>query len=385
MHEQIPTIPKFVQSPVQGIQLMNREAKRVLVRLCLLFSIGCAACQPRLLLPEPSARETQLTYTSTPIATAAPIYVPTPTATAAPTHTPAPTATATPTCTPTPTVTPTPTPTPQQFVCKVYTFLDANGNGTPEEGESPLSGIKIRNLTTNANCVTNERGICEIVCIKGINTTRIDFHGYMFPSSSQIIKLPNRQIGLKVPDINHNIGLGYGFLTSPLIPIEISEYFDHDPTDLACYWNSQERTKDEYGRNHTGIDFKGNQGQKVLAPVPGEVVQEWNDQYGGKGIKIIASIEGGYAEVSVIHIEPSVKVGERVARGQVVGEINFPSHPHVHLSPSLRQACLSDAFKPINSCGCTMYCYDWNQRTYVPQENPNCVSLWIVPNQPTPP
>ena len=86
-----------------------------------------------------------------------------------------------------------------------------------------------------------------------------------------------------------------------------------------------------YRSCHTGVDIQGTWGTPVLAALPGTVVRVDNDKvYGrrtvidhGKGLSTM------YAHQDSVH----VRSGQRVARGQVIGEVGstgWVTGPHLH-------------------------------------------------------
>ena len=85
---------------------------------------------------------------------------PTVTATATPTTSPTTTATAT----STPTSTPTTTATPSTGTLRAHAFIDANGNGAYDPGESPMAGAGLgleRQTVPVGACTTDALGACE--------------------------------------------------------------------------------------------------------------------------------------------------------------------------------------------------------------------------------
>lgn len=89
------------------------------------------------------------------------------------------------------------------------------------------------------------------------------------------------------------------------------------------------------GEEHQGIDIETPPGSPVTAPVGGVVVYAGQDdgpgQPGGVGVKVRTA---GGLDYSVWHLNgASVKVGERVAPGQVLGssgQTGNAAYPHVH-------------------------------------------------------
>jgi murein DD-endopeptidase MepM/ murein hydrolase activator NlpD len=87
-----------------------------------------------------------------------------------------------------------------------------------------------------------------------------------------------------------------------------------------------------WGRHHDGIDIPGRPGSHILATDDGVVVYSGNE-LGGYGNIIVISHEGGYFSVYAHNKSNSVRRGQRVHRGQVVGLLGSTGNstgPHLH-------------------------------------------------------
>lgn len=86
-----------------------------------------------------------------------------------------------------------------------------------------------------------------------------------------------------------------------------------------------------YWRMHTGVDIGGKMGQPVYAAASGEVFHaSWRGGYG----KCIILLHGGEMSTLYGHLSSfTVRVGQRVQRGQVIGQVGstgLSTAPHLH-------------------------------------------------------
>ncbi len=90
---------------------------------------------------------------------------------------------------------------------------------------------------------------------------------------------------------------------------------------------------------HAGVDYAGAEGDPVIAPAPGVVVETLDDAIVGKTVLLgHGMIEGGVYQVYsvVLHLSGvNVSVGDTVARGDVLGALGATGKtsggvPHVH-------------------------------------------------------
>lgn len=96
-------------------------------------------------------------------------------------------------------------------------------------------------------------------------------------------------------------------------------------------------------RKHQGIDLLANPGQQVHTPIPGTVVRyaapyEGDGRFGG--VLIQGSDEYAAYQVKIFYIKPSVKPGQILGMGSVVGQLqaislkygpNTLDHVHVEI------------------------------------------------------
>jgi hypothetical protein len=308
----------------------------------------------------------------------------------APTPTPSPTATTTPTNTPTATPTSTPTPIPLYQVI-FQAFHDYNGNGQQDSEEPLLSGITIS--TAGKSCTTGNDGTCSIYLPKGAYSVAIKDPSkkfrYILPSVKEVRKISDGIRSVRVGgETKVAVPLGEGFLTLPFRPgtqiLGVYEYFDHDPSlSKYLYWNGASGYRKE--RNHVGTDFRvRSNGIEVVATVPGEILWLGPDPNGGWGIDILTDVDG-YTS-GVFHLKPveGLKEGTRVERGQLLGWVEFPGLPHIHVDVKQYRSTglyFFDSYKP-KITECTEY-YLVKQGIVEPSRAKCPPGYWIVTNNPT--
>ena len=92
-------------------------------------------------------------------------------------------------------------------------------------------------------------------------------------------------------------------------------------------------------RKHRGIDFSGTHGQRAVAPITGSIKRLGYAYADSKTYRVIV-IEGHYCTVKIMYVNPSVKEGEFVRQGQVIGFVQnvqarySDCENHVHLEIS---------------------------------------------------
>ncbi len=85
------------------------------------------------------------------------------------------------------------------------------------------------------------------------------------------------------------------------------------------------------GTIHNGIDLAAPSGTPILAPEKGLVTSVWKDAINGNALKLLhyQGYTTGYAHL----LNVSVKVGDRITKGQKIGEVGSTgrsSGPHLH-------------------------------------------------------
>ncbi len=127
---------------------------------------------------------------------------------------------------------------------------------------------------------------------------------------------------------------------------ELSEILSEDKQDMEDHIYLMEHTPDiwptwgrttsvfnarRWGRRHKGLDIAHNNGASVLAAASGVVI--YADWHGGYGRKIIIHHGFEYSTVYAHLRRFSVKVGDEVVKGQVIGIVGNTGRstgPHLH-------------------------------------------------------
>lgn len=266
-------------------------------------------------------------------------------------------------------------------------FFDYNGDGSQQSREPGIVGasVSIGSESTLSQCdgVYYFRnlpdGIYNLVVtapgFRYLSVSRSDFKPAGTPVQTAVSGKTRRDVGLM-----------QGFLTIPFhrnANSYIGEYFDYDPRYYKyLWWNGQ--AGDGFWRNHTGTDFMVSEnGTPVVAPSPGRVTNISEDIYSGYCLGVQAS-DGTHW--GICHITPTVSVGQLLSRGDLVGQVNFPWAPHVHLSMG-RQGVdgwyFFDIFVPLDPS----ICAEWK---WAPNNDPIYVKsscspgYWTVKNNPQP-
>ena len=264
-------------------------------------------------------------------------------------------------------------------------FFDYNGDGVQQVNEPGIVGafISIGDKSTLSQCggLYYFRNIPD-----GDYSLSITAPGFRYISVSKSeFKKINEPIRINVNDrTEHNIGLMHGFLTIPLhryTDFYIGEYFDYDPAYYKYLWWNGERGEGPW-RNHVGTDFVVyKNGVPVIAASPGIVTSISPDLFSGycAGVQTSDGTQWG-----VCHITPTVSVGQILSRGDLMGYINYPDAPHVHLYMGKQKAdgwYLFDPFVPLDPSICAEW--KWasdNDPIYVKADcSPG---YWTVKNSP---
>lgn len=244
-------------------------------------------------------------------------------------------------------------PPPEQppaptIIVKGTAFNDYNGNGTKEEDEPIIAGLKLEfydNYGKKSSTVeTDNEGTYMVTLLKG----RYTFHVYAENITGynnhpckylNISKEEFRPIDSPV-DIEANINMIYdiklmqGFLTLPFpkgtIETHSRSYVDVDLTKgVMRDWKGNRQTYD----NHLGTDFMIPIGIPILAAAPGIVVESKYDQDDGNRI----SIKHPDGNLTIYcHLETrTAQYGEEVSRGDKIGMSGNTGrlvglNPHLH-------------------------------------------------------
>lgn len=215
-------------------------------------------------------------------------------------------------------------------------FFDYNGDGSQQPNEPGIVGA---NISIGSESISSQcKGIYYFRNLpNGSYNLVVTAAGFRYLSLS---RSDFKTIGTPVPvtvsgNTQRNVGLMQGFLTLPYYRATanyVQEYFDYDPEYYKYLWWDLQRGTG-IRRNHSGIDLGVYEnGVPVVAPAPARVRETWADPNGGWCLN---------AEVSdgtiywVCHITLTVTANQTVSRGDLIGYVNFPSAPHVHLSVGL--------------------------------------------------
>lgn len=264
-------------------------------------------------------------------------------------------------------------------------FFDYNGDGIKQSNEPGIAGVNIfvGNKLTSSQC----DGVYYFPNLPdgvyNLTLTSPDFR-YISVSKSDVRPIEN-PIQIAVSGrTERNIGLMHGFLTMPFSRSAnsyIVEYFDYDPEYYKyLWWNGQ--TGEGVWRNHVGTDFMAENGTPVVAAAPGTVIDIISDPYSGYCV-FVQTLNVYW---NACHIAPIVSVGQYLSRGDLMGYVDYPAMPHVHLGIGRLKSdgfYLVDLFSPLNPD----ICAEWKS---TPNNDPiyvksNCSpGYWTVRNNPQP-
>jgi len=264
-------------------------------------------------------------------------------------------------------------------------FFDYNGDGSQQANEPGIIGasISVGGEFTSSQC----NGIYYFHNLPdGVYNLAVTAPSFRYLSISRSdFRVAGSPVQIVVSGkTEHNVGLMQGFLTVPFhrdATPYISEYFDYDPAYYRyLWWNG--KAGDGIWRNHVGTDFMVSEnGTPVVAASPGMVTDISRDLYSGYCVGVQAT-DGTHW--GVCHITPTVSIGQLLSRGDLMGYVDYPSAPHVHLDMG-RQGIdgwyFFDTFVPLDPS----ICAEWK---WAPNNDPiyvkaNCSpGYWTVMNNP---
>ena len=226
---------------------------------------------------------------------------------------------------------------PNMCWIRVIAFYDFNGNGEKELTEPLLGNITIR--TSLGIWMTDKEGVAivDVPCwsrvIEVIIPEQLEKFKYVTWSEEKLDYIPDNRLLIMLKSLNTtlNLPLAQGFLTFPLdrVPMITSPFREPRPGARPPY--------------HLGTDFKANIGERVFSPAPGRILSIYKDENYGECILIEISdlkrhFEGeGEAFLYVIchiNVVHTLKKGDFVKRGQLIGYVSRPNYahipPHIH-------------------------------------------------------
>jgi murein DD-endopeptidase MepM/ murein hydrolase activator NlpD len=109
-------------------------------------------------------------------------------------------------------------------------------------------------------------------------------------------------------------------------------------------------------RKHDGVDLLCDEGQDVISPISGEVIRMSNPYLGDNTYKGLI-IGNEQIKITMFYLEPTVKEGDRVAAGDVVGIAQDISKKHggkahIHLRINNIDPMVLMEEKEIDDPGC---------------------------------
>jgi murein DD-endopeptidase MepM/ murein hydrolase activator NlpD len=147
--------------------------------------------------------------------------------------------------------------------------------------------------------------------------------------------------------------------------IEDGKFISTDPTDtwfvygwfgpLAAIKEDYNIKYPEWGNRHDGIDFAGRAGIDVIAASDGQVI------FAGNKIGNTVIIRTGNYQITYGHLQDiSVKVGERVTSGELIGHLGSTgtANPHLHFEVDHINGKARIAVNPV-----PLIDTDWSQVT----------------------
>lgn len=236
-----------------------------------------------------------------------------------------------------------PQPTPQYVSISFY--YDKNLNGIRDQDE-----ILLKDLETSSD-LPYKTGSDGSILVPKYSLVKLFISGKA-PNGKPLINAtfdePKSAILLQdgflytVNEEHILLGLADGYLTSPIKPNEMKsvyqEWLDNPPVAqwivdffypkgwkypfnyfFYGYKFPEELSK---GEPHLAFDISADTGVDVYAAVGGDIVEGINEYKFG--------IQGQYGTVYYNHIDPLVRIGQKVSRYDIVGHIDSSGVNHVH-------------------------------------------------------
>jgi hypothetical protein len=225
-------------------------------------------------------------------------------------------------------------------------YYDKNLNNQQDPDEPMLSNLSISadayHLVLPNGCVKVPQGQTITLQVKGSAPNGKRLLNATFLEPQQVVLLPNFTIKVSAP--NMMIGLADGFCSAAIKPNELNwqsyndvlahpEWFANHIKELKLYPPYAPSADAEPnwffygyynpGPRHLALDVWAVEGTEIHAPVPGKIVKGNYDH--------VIGIRGPYGQFDLNHLYPSVKVGDVVKRGDVIGKVDSSWHVHMEL------------------------------------------------------
>jgi len=233
-------------------------------------------------------------------------------------------------------------------------FSDYNGNGKQEKNEPPVPDVTV--ALNGANLTTTNATGCYIISevTEGLHRVRIfppSRFRYMCESAAEFRTVQASYEVLVSNDTRKDIGLMEGFLTLPFLSSASVRgepyYVDLDLGPEMRDWKGGKRVGHD---NHYGIDYDMPEGESIVAPAPGVVIEAegnwpnvskdpnlglWDD---GNRVVVNHGRVGPYNRdfyTIYCHLKKVLcTVGQRVSRGEKIAESGNTGAktggPHLH-------------------------------------------------------
>jgi murein DD-endopeptidase MepM/ murein hydrolase activator NlpD len=236
-------------------------------------------------------------------------------------------------------------------MARVSFYYDANLNGTQDSGEITLKDLEISShgyfLRETDGSIKVRKNQTIALQVKGKSPAGKHLTNMTNREPAALILLPD--FNCAIGDRDMKVGLADGWLTSPIKPdqmmmedynavlknpknwkIQSDRFYPEGWTYPRNYFYYGYRIPEGglAGTPHLAFDIWAKPGTPVRASAPGTIVAPLYDwQFG---------ISGDFGTVFYNHIVPSVKIGDRVKRYDIVGYIaeNQGNHVHFELRPA---------------------------------------------------
>lgn len=291
-----------------------------------------------------------------------------------------------------------------------YVFHDYNGNGALDEGEPYVNDVEIVAQGYNATFKAEpQNGIYVFKNLLGDRYRLYPVHPqnkfrYMCRSNAELVETKQGYTIDFRGSQRLDMALMEGFLTLPFsskTTLDHGDLYDRDPNpDTYLYWDGEHgletrspgflKSGGGLDKNHYGIDYITDLRTPILAQAPGTVGPIGYEN----GNFIWIYHDNGYRTSSGHIAEATVKVGDRVLRGQQIAVSGMSGAPrelnyHVtHQQLVVDYTKMLDPYAPVFEMKpeYSGY-YDFSgglhwQSAPINSSNPNMLSYWTKDNGP---